>query len=80
MNPNGGPILEKYPERINWKCLSQNPNTLHLLFSFDYEKMETQNQGFAEELTRVVFCPDRLKRLSIIYNFDFKELVRIYLG
>jgi hypothetical protein len=30
-NPNAVPLLEQYPEKIDWRILSRNPEAMYLL-------------------------------------------------
>jgi hypothetical protein len=53
--------------------LSKNFNATHLLFSLDYEKMKENNREFFEELVKKVFHPERIVRLSALYEFDFSD-------
>lgn len=51
-----------------------------ILFKLDYDKMkENENsREFLRELQEYVFEPNRLERISRLYNIDFIDLLRIY--
>ena len=44
----------------------------------DYKKMSSNFQPLAEEIIERAFNPDRIKRLSVIYNFEFKDWFDFY--
>ena len=57
LNPNAIHLLEQNPDKINWVHLSENPS----IFTYDYEKIAKQCEGFKEELTETFYHPDNMK-------------------
>jgi hypothetical protein len=54
----------------NWtEGLFENP----IIFKLDYDRMKKKMEPFVEELNEKIFNPDRISRLSKIYNFNFKD-------
>ena len=45
------------------------------IFELDYKQMKENFKPFVEELNEKIFDPDRISRLSKIYNFDFKDWI-----
>ena len=72
-NKNAIKLLEKNQDKINWKIISSNPS----IFELDYKKMKINFEPFIEELNEKVFNPDRITRLSKIYDFHFKDWIDI---
>ena len=72
-NPNAIHILEQNLDRVDWDGLSTNPNAIHLLCKLNTEQMRLNCRSFAEELSKYVFHPVRLSRLSQCYNIDLTE-------
>ena len=72
-NPNAIHILEKNLNKVYWSDLSENPNAIHLLAKLNTEQTRLNCRSFAEELTKYVFHPVRLSRLSQCYNIDLTE-------
>jgi hypothetical protein len=70
-NKNAISLLEQNQDKINWILLSTNPS----IFQLDYKKMAKNNEPFLEELNEIVFNPDRIARLSKLYDFNFKDWV-----
>jgi len=64
-------LLKANPDKINWNNLSSNLN----IFELDYKQIKINFEPFQEELITVVLNPDRIKRLSFIYNFEFKNWI-----
>jgi hypothetical protein len=58
---------------VIWPSISENPNTLHLLFSLDHKKMLENMKDFCEELVKVVFNPIRVQRMADLYELDMDE-------
>lgn len=86
-NPNAIHIIENNldkisciyynkPSMMSWRFLSANPN----IFKYDYERMtyNIKQSGFAEELVKKVFSPQRLCNICLKYGIDFDELMDIY--
>ena len=46
-----------------------------IFYKLDYENMSKNNADFSEELIAYVFNPDRVSRLSKIYNVDFIDII-----
>ena len=59
------------PDKINYEYISSNPS----IFKLDYEKMRINFQPLAEEIITEALNPDRIQRLSVIYNFEFKDWI-----
>jgi hypothetical protein len=76
-NPNTISLLENNLDKVNWGFLSGNPNAIHLCFTYDYSRMKTQMQPFAQELACYVFQPLRMMRFCEKYGFDLHEYVEI---
>jgi len=55
--------------------LASNPNGLHLLLDFDYEKMSNNNKFFNEELIEFIWHPKRMERMSKKYDMDLDEYI-----
>ena len=72
-NPNAIHLLEQNLDKVDWDYLSQNPNAIHLLFKLNTDQMRLNCKPFAEELTKYVFHPLRLSRLSQCFNIDLTE-------
>ena len=72
-NTNAIHILELYPSKIYWDNLSCNPNAIHLFIKLNTEQMRLNCRSFAEELSKYVFHPVRLSRLSQCYNIDLTD-------
>lgn len=51
-------------------AIAQNPNALHLLFKWDYERMKLLNKDFNEELAKKVFNPKRIYSISNLHNIS----------
>ena len=62
-------LLKENQDKINWYYLSCNEN----IFELDYEKMKDNFQILGNEILEKALDPDRIKRLSIIYNFKFED-------
>ena len=75
-NPYAIRILEQNLDKISWDNLSRNPN----IFICDYDKIKKymQDSGLYDELTRVIFHPDRLNKICFTYNIELNELIKIY--
>ena len=71
-NKNVNKILRSFNPIIN------NLKSYELLIDFDYDKMRENARDFLKELQEYVFEPNRLERISIAYNIEFIELLRIY--
>ena len=68
-NKNAIKLLEKNQDKINWNWLIENPS----IFKLDYKQMVKNFKQIAEEILEKVYNPDRIKRLSLIYNFKFQD-------
>ena len=68
-NENAVELLKENQDKINWLLFSTNPS----IFTLDYKQMTINFQLFAEEIIAKAMDPDRIKRLSIIYKFEFKD-------
>lgn len=74
-NPGAIHILEKNKEKIDWIALSENP----AIMTYDYNAMNKnmKNSGLAEELIQKVWKPERLIKLSEVYEIGFDELMEL---
>lgn len=63
------PLLEKYPDKIDWRMISENPS----LFNYDYNTMKESNKDFYEETLKKVLHPERLSRIAENHNMDLEE-------
>ena len=68
-NKNAIELLKVNNYKINWGYLSENPS----IFELDYDQIAINFKPLAEEIIATAYDPDRIKRLSIIYNFEFKD-------
>jgi hypothetical protein len=68
-NPNAIELLTANQDKIDWNLLSHNPN----IYTLDYEQIALNFQSFREEIIERALDPDRIHRLSVIYNFKFKD-------
>ena len=81
-------LFDAKPDRIDFDWLSKNPNAINLLkkhfdklslkanpsiFALNYKQMTINFKPLAEEIIARAYDPDRIKRLSIIYKFEFKD-------
>ena len=73
LNPTAIDILEQNLDKVCFYGLYLNPNAIHLLAKLNTEQMRLNCRSFAEELTKYVFHPVRLSRLSQYYNIDITE-------
>jgi hypothetical protein len=62
-------ILKENQDKIDWDCLSSNKN----IFELDYNKMKDNFKELGNEILEKSLNPDRIKRLSIIYNFNLTD-------
>jgi hypothetical protein len=62
-------LLKENQNKINWNWLSENPS----IFELDYKQMVNKFKPIAEEIILKVYNPDRIKRLSLIYDFKFED-------
>ena len=46
-----------------------------IFYKLDYENMKKNNILFSEELMSYVFNPDRISRLSKLYNVEFVDII-----
>ena len=46
-----------------------------IFYKLDYENMKKNNLPFSEELMSYVFNPDRISRLSKLYNVEFVDII-----
>jgi hypothetical protein len=76
-NPNGIPLLEKHFNKhlneLDWYTLSKRPKAIHLMVKLNKKQMFLNCKSFAEELTKYVFHPSRLSRITQCYNIDLDE-------
>ena len=63
--------LKENQDKINYEYISKNPS----IFKLDYEKIQINFQPLAEEIIAEALNPDRIQRLSVIYNFEFKDWI-----
>ena len=77
-NPSAIHLLEKNLDRVSWYWLSWNPIVLQIICDIDYEEMKKKIQPLAEELTKYVFNPNRIKKMANTYQLNFEELLEIY--
>ena len=68
-NQNSMKLLKENKDKINWNLFSANPS----IFTFDYNQMTIKFKTLAEEIIEKAYDPDRIHRLSVIYNFKFKD-------
>ena len=68
-NKNAIHLLEKNPDKIDWKFLSANP----AIFELDYEKMRINNQEIYEDLIKEVMKPSR-----VFKNPDYDYLEELF--
>lgn len=83
------PLIEEYLEKYTSQLFNNynyfqyiyyigtNPYALHLLFTYDYEKMMDKNKLFTEELVKYVFYPIRLLKICNTYRLDLLEYIEI---
>ena len=64
-------MLSNYQKKINYKNLSRNPS----IFELDYTQMTINFELLSQEIIEKALDPDRIKRLSVIYNFEFKDWI-----
>jgi hypothetical protein len=81
-NPNGAELLEYYSKPFyKYSILPEilrKPNLLHLLFTWDYEKMKQNNWNFKEDLVKYILNPKRILNICDLYNIEFDELMEMY--
>lgn len=58
---------EEEIKNILWRIVD-NPRAMHIIYSWDYNKMRDENKLFTEELASYVFHPERLQKLSEKYG------------
>ena len=68
-NKNAIKLLEQNQNKINWYNISKNPS----IFELDYKQISENFKPIAKEILEKVYNPDRIKRLSSIYNFKFEH-------
>ena len=69
-------IEEKYPIKIDWIRVSENPNRLIIIsHKHDYAAMKKKMQPLAEELAMYVFHPLRMDRIAKRNNIPLDELI-----
>ena len=59
-------LLKQNQDKINWRIFSSNK----YIFELDYNKIKENFQILGNEILEKALDPDRIKRLSIIYNFN----------
>lgn len=66
--------LDYRRQRKDWILgVFENPCSLGLLFEYDYNSMKTHMTDFSEELSRIVFNPDRMMRICEMCGVSFEE-------
>lgn len=68
----------KNAPRLLLNLILLKPYLIHLVYTWDYKEMSKRNMGFAEELAKKVFEPERLTKLSDKYNIELVDLNDIY--
>ncbi len=79
-NPKAINVIERNFDRFknDYYALSENPNGIHLLTKYNYEKMKNDMQEFNEELVAYVFNPKRLSRFGEKYGFQIWDIDDLY--
>ena len=78
-SPEPAIILEKNhlkKIRIDWTWLNRTFEPFSL--PLNYAEMREKNREFAEELVAKTLNPDRIKRLSAVYDVEFMDYVEIF--
>jgi len=57
-NPNAISLLERFPGRIDWSRISQNPT----IFTLDYDALKERCSLFKEELFAMALHPSRIEK------------------
>ena len=68
-NPNAIELLKENPDKINWKCFSENP----AIFELDYKQMRINFQDLEEEIIKEVMKPSR-----VFKNPDYDYLEELF--
>ena len=65
-------ILEKNQDKINWDIISCNK----IIFKLDYDKIKDNFKLLGNEIIEKALDPNRIKRLSITFNFNFVDYIK----
>ena len=72
--------VKKNPEKINWNCLSRNPNCMNVICGLDCDAMKKKIQPFAEELAMCINHPRNMTGEEFMkrqYELGYLELDEI---